>query len=69
MVSVRSKGKSTFTNVSKELLYIFADINGDGMTERYGLFDSALEDYFWSYSNSGLKLLQLRFYQVPTAVI
>ena len=38
-LSVRSKGKSTFTNVSKELLYIFADLDGDGTDERYPLFD------------------------------
>ena len=34
----------------------------------YPLFDNALEDYFWSYDNNGLKLLQLRFYPVPTDV-
>lgn len=67
-VSVRSKGGSTFTNVSKELLYIYADIDGDGTPERYPLFDSALQDYYWQYDNRGLKLLQLRFYAVSTTV-
>jgi hypothetical protein len=67
-VQVRSTGKSSFTNVSKELLYLYADINGDGTVERYNLFDSALQDYFWQYDNNNLKLLQLRFYQVPTTV-
>ena len=68
LVSVRGKGKSMFTNVSKELLYIYTDINGDGKIDRVPLFDSRLQDYYWSYDNNGLKLLQLRFYQVPTTV-
>jgi len=65
---VREKGKSTFTNVSRELLYIYADTDGNGSLERYNLFNSALTDYFWQYDNSGLKLAQLRFYQIPTTV-
>ena len=65
---VRSKGKSTFTNVSKELLYIYADINGDGKIDRVPLFDSSLQGYFWEYDNTGLKLVQLRFYNVSTTV-
>lgn len=68
MVLVREKGKSSFTNVSKVLLYVYADINGDGTVERYPLFDSALQDYFWNYDNNGLKLAQLRFYQISTNV-
>lgn len=64
----REKGKSSFTNVSKYLLYVYADINGDGLVERVPLFDAALEDYFWSYDNNGLKIVQLRFYEVPTNV-
>jgi hypothetical protein len=65
----RSKGKSTFTNVSKDLLYMYVDLDGDGTAERYNIFNSALQDYFWSYENNGLKLLQLRFYPVSTNVI
>jgi hypothetical protein len=68
MVLVREGGKSTFTNVSRELLYIYADTNADGKLERYNLFNSALTDYFWQYDNAGLKLAQLRFYQIPTTV-
>ncbi|MBI4721004.1 MAG: hypothetical protein HY770_07265 [Chitinivibrionia bacterium] len=67
-IQIRSTGKSSFVNVSRELLYIYADLNGDGAVERYPLFDEALRDYFWSYDNNGLKLLQLRFYEVPTDV-
>ena len=67
-VAVREKGKSSFTNVTSALLYIYADLDGDGTDERYPLFDDRLQDYFWSYDNSGLKLLQLRFYEVVTNV-
>jgi hypothetical protein len=68
-VAVRNSkgGKQSFTNVSKELLYIYADIDGKGV-KRYPLFDDALQDYFWQYDNAGLKLLQLRFYELPTNV-
>lgn len=68
MVLTRSTGKSTFTNVSKQLLYIYADLNGDGTPERYNLFNDALKDYFWNYDNHGLKLAQLRFYEISTTV-
>jgi len=68
MVLVREKGKSTFDNVTRELLYIYVDLDGDGTAERYPLFDEALQDYFWNYDNNGLKLAQLRFYEVPTDV-
>jgi hypothetical protein len=68
MVLVRDKGKSWFDNVSKELLYIYADLDANGTLERYPLFDPALQDYFWNYDNNGLKLVQLRFYQIATNV-
>ena len=64
----RGKGKSTFENVSKYLLYIYADVNGDGILDRVGLFDTSLQGYFWDYDNHGLKLAQLRFYDCSTTV-
>lgn len=64
----RGKGKQSFENVSKELLYIYVDLDGDGVAERYPLFDEALQDYFWDYDNNGLKLAQLRFYPISTDV-
>ncbi|MGC4119532.1 MAG: hypothetical protein QM765_34175 [Myxococcales bacterium] len=67
-VLVRNKGKSSFTNISKELLFVYADIDGDGITDRVPLFDSRLQDFFWNYQNNGLRLAQLRFYEVPTTV-
>ncbi len=68
LLLIRDKGKSSFGNVSRELLFIYADLDGDGTAERYPLFDDALEGYFWSYDNSGLRVAQLRFYEVPTDV-
>jgi hypothetical protein len=65
-VLVRTKGKSSFTNVSAELLYVVADIDGDGDLDKLPLFDDRAQDYFWQYDNTGLKLAQLRFYQIPT---
>lgn len=67
-IALRTKGKSSFTDVTRDLLYIYADLDGDGTLERYPLFDEALEGYFWEYDNSGLKLYQLRFYPVPSDV-
>jgi hypothetical protein len=67
-VLVRNGGKSRFENVSRELLYIYADLNGDGTVERYPLFGSTLQDYYWQYDNQGLRLAQLRFYEVSTTV-
>jgi hypothetical protein len=67
-LEMRTKGKggNKFANVSKDLLYIYADL-GDGI-QRYPLFDDALQDYFWNYDNHGLKLAQFRFYEVPTDI-
>lgn len=60
----RSKGKSTFYNVTTALTTINAcfDITGVTTCEVVSLFDSALQNYFWQYDNNGLRLLQLRFY-------
>ena len=67
-IAVRGTGKSTFDNVSKELLYVYADTNDNGVLERYPLFSNALYQYFWDYDNHGCKLIQLRFYEVTTDV-
>jgi hypothetical protein len=32
------------------------------------LFGDDLQDYYWQYDNSGLKVAQLRFYEVTTNV-
>jgi len=64
----RTKGKPRTRNMSKELLYIYADTNGNGKLERVPLFSDKLQDYYWKYDNNGLKLVQLRFYERPTTV-
>ena len=69
MVLVRSGGKSKFSNVSKELLTVCIDTTGDGICDtRVALFSDPTFNFYWSYDNNGLKLAQLRFYQVPTTV-
>jgi len=65
----RTRGRQKFINVSKELLFIYADLDLNGTLERYSLFDDALQDYFWSYDNNGLKIVQLRFYEISTNVL
>jgi len=69
VVLVRGTGKSSFLNVSKELLTVCLDTDLDGVCDtRTGLFGTATANYFWSYDNNGLKLAQLRFYEIPTVV-
>jgi hypothetical protein len=58
----RTKGKSTFTNVSKELLFLSADVDADGQVERVQIFDPLFDQYYWQYDNNGVKLAQMRFY-------
>ena len=68
----RSKGGvDKFVNVSKDLLYVdvclAVDLDGnctDSVVEP--LFSDELDSYFWSYDNDGLKVAQLRFYDVET---
>lgn len=59
---------SKFTNVSKYLLYIYADVDDDTTVDRVALFGDGYESFFWDYDNYGLKLAQLRFYQCATTV-
>jgi hypothetical protein len=72
---LRSKGKSTFTDVTTQLLFLTVTIDPTatpGLASCLGvtavqsvtlsLFNSCFQNYFWNYDNSGLKLLQLRFY-------
>jgi hypothetical protein len=58
-----------FQNVSKYLLYVYADVDGDDLVDdRVPLFGDGFEDFYWNYDNNGLKLAQLRFYQCETTV-
>jgi hypothetical protein len=75
-------GVAKFVNVSKDLLFVdFCmtwDAGLDGVlgttddvcteVDQISLFSNADLSYYWSYNNEGLKLAQLRFYEVPTEV-
>lgn len=70
---VKGKGKSpknSFRNVTGSLTTIHLDAVADSALvascggESVALFSPCLSDYFWKASNSGLRLLQLRFYPV-----
>ncbi|MGH2838274.1 MAG: hypothetical protein ACRDJY_08005 [Thermoleophilaceae bacterium] len=66
----RTKGKQTFQNVSKDLLYVDFCVAWDNgvctAVDQIPLFSNDTLEYFWQYDNEGLKLAQLRFYEVPT---
>jgi hypothetical protein len=64
----RIAGTSRFLNVSQQLLYVYADINGDGVVDRVPLFGSALQDYFWDVDSLGRLHAQVRFCPVSTSV-
>jgi hypothetical protein len=68
VVLVRSKGKSSFRNVTKELTTLCLDTDDppDGVCDvRVGLFEDGFEGFFWDFDNDGLRLAQLRFYPIP----
>ena len=61
---VRGKGKQTFTNVTDQLTSIVVSFDGGLTYQRVALFAGGLQDFFWQYANTGLRLLQVRFYQL-----
>jgi hypothetical protein len=61
-----SAGGKKFTNVSRELLYIYSNIADNG--KRVPLFNSEYEDYYWTYDNKGLRVTQMRFYWCETQI-
>lgn len=82
-VTFRTKGKTTFVNVTAELLTIvlkvevWVDANEDGYVDegevetvyaRIPIFDDILQGEYWEYDNYDLKLLQVRFYPIETDV-
>lgn len=60
-VFMRFKSKSSFIDVTSLLTTIVT------ATTSYEIFSPLLQDYFWQYDNNGLKLLQLRFYLIPSS--
>jgi hypothetical protein len=67
-VAVRGTGNSKFTNETSNLLFITLCNTTTGKTVVTPLFANSLAQYFWQYDNQGLRLLQLRFYQVGSTV-
>jgi hypothetical protein len=68
LVETRKNGQSVFTNATADLLFVSVCDTTTGKLIRTPLFDQSLQNYYWQYDNTGLKLLQLRFYQLPTTV-
>lgn len=73
----RKKGKSSFSDVTAELLTIVfeleVDTDRDGIADdtiqiRVPLFDDIIQGEYWEYDNNGLRLAQLRFYDCSTNV-
>ena len=67
-VAVRGTGGSKFTNQTSALLFLTTCDTATGKTTSTPIFSQNYQNYFWEYDNTGLKLLQLRFYQVPSPV-
>ena len=82
-VTFRNKGKTTYVNVTAELLTIvlkvevWVDLDGDGsetpeeleiVYARIPIFSDILQGEYWEYDNYNLKLLSVRFYPIPTDV-
>ena len=64
---VRNIGGGTphWSEVTNDLT-MFTDPSGDNAGHKVPLFYSDYEDWYWEYDNHGLKLAQIRFYEVPT---
>jgi hypothetical protein len=58
----RTKGQSTFANVTTQLTTMTFVDPATGKTVTVSIFDPSLIDYFWNFQNNGLRLAQLRFY-------
>lgn len=75
VVMSRESGKSTFTDVTNQMTSMVVSYcwqyDGDECISwrdtRIALFAGDTEDWFWNYDNNGLRLAQLRFYEVPQA--
>jgi len=69
----RNKGKPTFENVTKDLLFVDycrTWVEGECTNfDQIPLFGEDLDEYFWEYNNYGLKVAQLRFYEVSTTPV
>jgi hypothetical protein len=74
-ILTRTTGQSKFTNVTAELLTIVLKVevtlsSGATLVEyiRVPIFDDIIQGEYWDYEDHGLRLCQVRFYDVPTDV-
>ena len=76
-ILTRNKGKSSYTNVTAELLTIVfeveVDTDGDGVADqtvqvRVPLFNDIIQGEYWEFDNHGLRLAQVEFYDCSTNV-
>lgn len=64
-VAVRGTGKPKVDNVSREMLTLCVDTDGDlRCDERLFLFDDRAHDYLWSLDNAGLRNAEVRFLEI-----
>ncbi len=63
VVNLQKVTPPKFTDVSKQLLQVCVN----GALEP--LFQKSYYDYFWSYTNTGLHLAQMRFYPLSTTPV
>jgi hypothetical protein len=69
VLAVRTAGKPKVENVSKEMLTVCLDTDGDGVCDlRERLFSDALANYLWNVDNSGLRNVEVRFIEIPQNV-
>ena len=65
-VMVRGTGKPKVQNISRELLTLCVDTDGDlTCDERVFLFDDRATGYLWSVDNFGLRNAEVRFLEIP----
>jgi hypothetical protein len=74
-ITLRETGKSTFKNVTAELLTMVFKVEVEMEDEsievvyvRVPIFDDIMKNEYWEYDNNGLKILQMRFYGIETDV-
>jgi hypothetical protein len=56
----RNFGTNKYDNVTKDLLYAYACVNGS--VKRVPLFSDSTANWYWQYDNTGLRNASLRFY-------
>ena len=72
VVSLNRVSAGKFIDVSKQLLQVCVDTDPDALVADLALepiFSDDQTDYFWEYTNEGLRLAQMRFYPIPSSEI